>query len=176
MIDLSPKSLTRFEEWEKPTLQDVENVLEQLNLSEENFNSCLGINGRTVRRWASKRTINRLEKSSIPYGVWCVLIALTYKKCIFSPIKKRDLSKIPEKYICTLENFDSPPKEILTLFVGRSSITGLQRTELASLFGWNSTYLGREFNNGNINFLNWVLLLVFCGVNIKKLINIKANK
>jgi len=80
---------------------------------------------------------------------------------------------VPENYICSLENFVSPPKEILTLFVGKRSITGLQRTELASLFGWNSTFLGREINNGHIRFLNWVLLLLFCGVSIKKFIDLK---
>ena len=72
--------------------------------------------------------------------------------------------------ISTIESFTSPPKDILTLFVGKSSITGLQRTELAKLFGWNAAYLGREFNNGKISFLNWVLILLLCGVNIEKLI------
>ena len=58
------------------------------------------------------------------------------------------------------------------MFVGKGSITGLTRTELANIFGWNSTYLGREFNKGNISFLNWVLLLLLCGISVEKLIKI----
>lgn len=171
MNTLSTKSLQPFEKWETPTLQDVVNVFEKLNISDENFTLNFGVNERTVRRWKSAKTVNRLEKSAIPYGVWCLLVAISENKYIFGEIKKRDLSQVPDCYICTIESFVSPPKEVLTLFVGKNSITGLQRTELASLFGWNSTYLGREFNKGNISFLNWVLILLFCGVNIKKLIN-----
>ena len=173
MYKISKKSLKPFEEWEAPTLQDVHNVFKNLGLSDEKFALFFGISVRTVRRWRSIRTVNRLVKSSIPYGAWCVLIALSENKIIFADIKKRDLSQVPENYICSLENFVSPPKEILTLFVGKRSITGLQRTELASLFGWNSTFLGREINNGHIRFLNWVLLLLFCGVSIKKFIDLK---
>jgi hypothetical protein len=173
VINVSPNSLNPFETWEKPTFQDVVNVFENLNVSDENFRLNFGLNERTFRRWTSKKKVNRLEKSPIPYGVWCVLIALSENKYIFGEVKKSDLSQVPGNYICSLEKFISPSKEILTLFVGKNSITGFQRTELASLFGWNSTYLGREFNNGNISFLNWVLLLLLSGVSIKKLIDIK---
>jgi len=172
MKKISSESLKPFATWEKPTLQDVVNVMEKLNLSNDDFPKLLGINVRSIRRWTSKKTVNRLEKSAIPYGTWCILVALAYNKIIFADVKKCDLL-IPDNYICNFEKFVSPPKEILTLFVGRKSFTGLQRTELASLFGWNATHLGSEFNNGNIKFLNWVLLLLLCGVNIKKLINIK---
>lgn len=175
MKEISIETLTTFEKWEKPTFQNVVDVFDKLNISDKNFTLNFGLNERTYRRWTSKRTVDRLEKSMIPYGVWCVLIALSEGECIFGDVKKRDLSKIPTEYICSIESFISPPKEILTLFVGKKSITGLQRKELALLFGWNPAYLGREFNNGNISFLNWVLLLLFCGVNIKKLITIKKG-
>jgi hypothetical protein len=164
-----------FAKWAHPTLQDVVSVFEKLKISDKNFTLNFGLNERTYRRWTAKKVADRTEKSSISYGIWSVLIALSDQKVIFADVEKRDLSQVPEKYICTLKDFVSPPKEILTLFVGKKSITGLQRTELAKLFGWNSTYLGREFNNGNISFLNWVLLLMLCGVNIKQLIDIKLD-
>lgn len=172
MCNISVDTLSSYENWVTPSFQDVCNVFEKLNIDDKNFTKTLGLNERTYRRWTSKKNVNRDEKSSINYGAWCVLIALSKNKCIFANIEKRDLSQVPDQYICSLESFESPPKEILTLFVGKYSITGLQRTELASLFGWNSTYLGREFNKGKISFLNWVLLLLFCGTDIKKLIKI----
>jgi hypothetical protein len=171
MSILSANTLTTFEKWEKPTFQDVVNVFEKLSISDENFTLFFGINERTYRRWTSKKTVNRLEKSTMPYGFWCVLIALSENKYIFGHVKKRDLSQVPDKYICSIESFVSPSKDILTLFVGKNSITGLQRTELAKLFGWNAGHLGREFNKGSISFLNWVLLMMFCGVNINQLID-----
>ena len=172
MNALLNKALQPFETWDKPTFQDVVNVFEKLNLSGEQFTLNFGLNERTYRRWTSKKTVNRLEKSPVPYGVWCVLMALSGNKYIFSEVEKCDLSQVPDKYICSIENFVSPPKEILTLFVGKKSITGLQRTELAKLFGWNPKYLGREFDKGNISFLNWCLILLYCGVPIKKLIKL----
>jgi len=121
------------------------------------------------------RTINRFEKSPIPYGVWCVLIALSENKYIFGRVLQHDKTKVPASYIFSIENFVSPSKEILTGFVGKKSITGLHRTELAKLFGWSPAYLGREFNNGNISFLNWALLLLLCGVSVGQLIKIKPT-
>jgi hypothetical protein len=172
---LSKKSLTRFEDWEKPTLDDVLTVFEKLDLADEQFTNISGIDARTVRRWTLKRTEDRKQKSTIPYVVWCILIVLSENKFIFADIKKRDLSKVPNQYICSFDEFVSPPKEVLTQFVGRQSITGLTRTELASIFGWHPTYLGKEFNRGKITFLNWVIILLFCGVNINILIKMKKN-
>jgi hypothetical protein len=174
-MNLPSSTLAIFEDWEKPTLQNVVDVFEKLKINDENFTLILGLNVRTYRRWTLKRAANRLEKSPIPYGVWCVLIALSENKYIFGHVLQHDKTKVPASYIFSIENFVSPPKEILTLFVGKKSITGLQRTELAGLFGWNSTYLGREFNNGSISFLNWVLLLLFCGVSVGRLIKIKPT-
>lgn len=170
MKNIAIETLTTFEKWTKPTFQDVENIIENIDLSLEELNLKIGIDLRTLRRWISKKSDDRLEKSTIPYGVWCVLVALSEKKYIFGDIEKSNLSKIPKKYICTFENFESPPKEILISFVGKTSITGLTRIELCNLFGWNAAYLGREFNNGNIKYLNWLLLLVLVGVDINKLI------
>jgi hypothetical protein len=172
MNDLTNKSLQPYATWENPTLQDVVNVFEKLGMDNKKFEQLLGLNERTYRRWTSKKTLDRLTKSPIPYGAWCVLVALSERKYIFSAVKKRDISQVPKNYICTFESFKSPPKEILILFVGKNSITGLQRTELARLFGWSSIHISNDFNKGKISFINWVLLLVFCGVNIKELINI----
>jgi hypothetical protein len=176
MYKLTEESLTTFEKWSSPTFQDVTNVFNKLNLSDEEIVLFLGLNIRTIRRWTSKKSNNRLEKSSIPYGIWCVLIALSENRLIFSNVQKRDITRIPKEYICSLVDFESPTKEILLSFVGKGSITGLHRKELANIFGWNPAYLGREFNKGNINFLNWVLLLLLCGVSIEKLIKIKNTK
>ena len=167
-------SLSPFCKWVKPTYQEVTDIFEKVGLNDKNFEKKLGVNERTYRRWTSKKTVNRQAKSPIPYGAWCVVVALANKELIFGEvIAKADLSKVPKQYICTFDKFESPTSEVLTSFVGRNSITGLTRTELANLFGWNPAYLGREFNNGKIGFLNWVLLLLLCRVEIKKLINIK---
>ena len=84
MSKLTTKSLKPFAEWEPPTLQDVVNVFENLKISDKNFTLNFGLNERTYRRWTSKKTVNRAEKSAIPYGVWCVLVLL---KALHPPLK-----------------------------------------------------------------------------------------
>lgn len=171
--NISINTLKPFKSWESPSFEEVSFVFNAAGIEGSNIEKILGINQRTFRRWTSKKQIDRASKSSIPYGVWCLLIYLITDKSIFHQEENKDVSKIPKKYFCNSSEYISPPKEILIKFVGVKSITGLQRKELATVFGWNPVYLGRTFNAGCVSYLNWILLLLLCGVDIKKMIETK---
>lgn len=55
-----------LENWACPTGEEIKSALSHASLNAESFSKIIGVEGRTVRRWAN-------DEVKIPYGSWCLL-------------------------------------------------------------------------------------------------------
>ncbi len=64
---LNPKTLSKSDEWEQASADDVRIVLAAAALSGAGAGKLVGVDSRTPRRWTG-------GERSIPYAAWCLLV------------------------------------------------------------------------------------------------------
>lgn len=168
ILSINPKTLTTANLWTTPTVLDASIVITAISkkyeLEETELSRLVGVTDRTIRRWKNKVDIDPSAISTVPYSEWCKLILLATDQYIFGDVLACDLSLIPPHIITNAENFKGVTKEEMTKFIGKTSITGLTRINLAKIFKWNSTYIGRVISQNSVTFSTVAMILILCGV------------
>lgn len=171
---------------EKPTVEDVANILEDIKSSfniptidtTKELQKLIGINDRTIRRWKNKHTESPLVISKISYSEWCKLILIAKNEVIFPAkikcVDQAELYIIANDLICNSQNFKGCSAEQVMLFVGKNSFTGLTRSEICKIFKWNTKAFSDSIYKETVSFSTIAMLLILCGVNKDKLFNLIA--
>lgn len=166
-------SLTDAKNWIAPTVQEVEIILNEIavnyDLIEHEISDLIGVNERTIRRWKSKSKKLPLEPSKIPYSEWCKLILLARDKLIFSNVIDCEIEKIPSHMITNFKHFKGISAEDADLLIGKMSLSGLTKGEIANIFQWSAAYLGRAISENSANFSMIAMVLILCGVKKEKI-------
>lgn len=168
MQTINPQALTHYDEWESPTVSEVNEVIIATGIDKSAFKTLLDWRRRTVTSWTNKATTEPGKASTIPYSRWCVLIKLAYGLDIYGdPININLVScGVPKNTINPLSDWLSPKSEVLKKFISKETITGINRQQLANTFGYNSVSMCNRMNRGKIEYSDWVLILLLCGVDI----------
>ncbi|MBV7300733.1 hypothetical protein [Enterovibrio paralichthyis] len=164
MLEISETALSPAKGWQAPTTKEVAAVLEAIEKKHGEVDSLLGIGGRTVRRW---RVGANDDQSAIPYSCWVVVVWLATGTVIIDPVKlpqvqKAEIAALPQ--CCAAADWQSPPAEVVTQFIGKTSITKLTRKEIAARFKWSSENFSKQIAGQKLNFIHWCCLMLLCGI------------
>lgn len=167
MTTINPKIFATAEHWVSPTVQQLSTVLgvitEKYSIDVEDIWRLLKMpNDRNYRRWRAGLKSNPDKTSSIPYGYWCIFVALASDVVISG--KAETTLEVDPNLITTAANYQPPPLEVSQYYFGASadtSFTGLGRNEICRMFGQNSRYLYPKLSD--IPYYFWVLFLLYCG-------------
>lgn len=172
---INPNCLTIAKDWESPTIQEVDiiynEIYEKLNISgdfkQDELSKHIPVKPRALRAWKGRKSDNPETKSIIKYGAWSLLVAIARNQLIFSDPINIDISKIPSELIRPLRYYQTPDVSIAKKLVGEYSITGLTRKQVAQIFRYSPTHIGRLVLN--LPFELNALILLYCGVCIDDL-------
>ncbi len=68
-VEIRPECLVRFVDgWQPPNGLELRAALSMAGWNCEEFARCIGVTGRSVRRWV-------LNECPIPFAAWCILAA-----------------------------------------------------------------------------------------------------
>ncbi len=168
---INSQTYAPFNQWQPPTLKEVQHITNKTGLEPYELCALIGINNTSMKRWRGKSAINPHVRSKIPYAVWCLIVYIAKGKVIFSDvIEDADLSLVDKRYITALDEYESPPVNVMRKFVGKRSLTKLTRTPLAEIWGANPSRLLRNIAQGELPYIMWCLLLIFVGFDMREVI------
>jgi len=165
----------------KPTVKDISILLDKIKSNYEidsldehkSLQKLIGVNGRTIRRWKAGLFDDPNKKSVISFCEWGKLKLLADNVCVFDfdiNINNIEmLNYVAADLICNSVDFKGCSAEQLMQFVGKSSFTGLSRSELCSIFKWDVKKFSADIANEKIRFTTVSMILLLCGVDKDKM-------
>lgn len=167
VINLNPATLTTRDKWHRPTTDEVEllwNIaswMYGIPIYKLHTNLCIG--ERAARRWRSKANARENNKSIIKYTNWALLVALVTGKSIVQKTSQQIV--VAPELIYKSTNYISPPADRVKQFIGKRSLTGLSRADLAEILGVSSDLLSKSV--ANMPFHLWAGILMHLNVPVR---------
>jgi len=162
-------------DWSKPTVKEVFNLMEEAaeryNLAEWiNVSEIVGVSERTFRRWKAKVDSEPQAQSMIPFWGYALLYSAAKGESYIQPLEGCDWPSVPGEYFYQSKNYSCPPKEVLTLLVGKNSISKQTREPIGQAIGIAPKKLAQQINDESVSFSTWTLLLLYVGVPVDYLL------
>ena len=155
-------------EFKKPTVGEVLKLINRAadikGFDPKKVNRLLGIGERTVRSWVSKAEIEPDSRSAIPFWAFNLIYAMAEKEPLLQPLQHITVDNIDSSLLMSASTYQCPSNQTLLQFVGKNSITGLTRSELAKKLGCDSNWLSVQINDSKLSFGTYANLLLLCGI------------
>lgn len=161
--------------WEKPTVGEVLSLMkesaERYQLeSWKDSHSIIGVAERTFRRWKNNADFEPNNQSAIPFWGYALLYSAAKGTSYLTPIEGVKWQGVVSPYLYKSEDYQCPPKEVLTQFIGLKSLTGQTREKVGQAIGISPKKLAEQINSESISFATWSLLLLYIGVPVDKVL------